>query len=282
MTTLLAMAFILGGVLVVAGLRLRRDPRIEGALGGLHPVAGGIPTRSGLTAAVARLAGPRLRRQVEALLLSAGRPLADRDRVLASKVLLGAAGGSFGIVAVPVRGVFIVVVPLFLAVAGFRLPDFFLGRAATASRRVMEGGVPAILDLVSLSVAAGLTPRLALDRVAELTQGRLAEELRRAHHEVALGMPWRRALRGVAQRHGLGDLRRLVLTLERSERLGTPVALQLRALAREVRAERRAAEAERARRAPVLMLFPLVFLILPAFVVAAVVPAVLVATRGIS
>jgi hypothetical protein len=64
----------------------------------------------------------------------------------------------------------------------------------------------------------------------------------------------------------LAEVRQLAVTLERSDRLGTPVALHLRALAREVRAERRAAEAERARRAPVLMLFPLVFLILPAFV----------------
>jgi tight adherence protein C len=70
--------------------------------------------------------------------------------------------------------------------------------------------------------------------------------------------------------------------LEQGQRLGVPVAVRLRDLAREVRAERRSRREERARRAPVAMLFPLVFLILPAFVLAAVVPAVLVAVRGVS
>jgi tight adherence protein C len=85
----------------------------------------------------------------------------------------------------------------------------------------------------------------------------------------------------VADRTALPELRRLAVTLERSERLGTPVAGRLRDLAREVRAERAVRREERARRAPVAMLFPLVFLILPAFVVAAVVPALLVATSGL-
>jgi tight adherence protein C len=88
-------------------------------------------------------------------------------------------------------------------------------------------------------------------------------------------------IRRVAARTGLPELLRLAVTLERSERLGTPVAGRLRDLAREVRADRAARSEERARRAPVAMLFPLVFLILPAFVIAAVVPALLVATRGL-
>jgi tight adherence protein C len=79
----------------------------------------------------------------------------------------------------------------------------------------------------------------------------------------------------------LRDMRRLAAALERGQRLGAPLADQLRRLARDVRDERRARAEERARRAPVLMLFPLVFLILPAFVLAAVIPAVVVATRGI-
>jgi tight adherence protein C len=98
---------------------------------------------------------------------------------------------------------------------------------------------------------------------------------------VELGESWAAVLRRPAQRLDLRDLRRLSSTLEQSSRLGSPVAERLRGLAREVRAERRDREEERARRAPVAMLFPLVFLILPAFVLAAVVPTILVATRGI-
>jgi tight adherence protein C len=197
------------------------------------------------------------------------------------KALLGASGMLLGFSAFPGGWWAALGTAVLLGMAGFRLPDFSLARLARASPTEMESAVPEMLELVALSVAAGVTPRLALDRVAELSQGRLAEELRAARREASLGTPWRVALRSLAKRTGLRDMRRLAVTLERSERLGAPVAEQLRVLAREVRAERRAAAEERARRAPVLMLFPLVFLILPAFVLAAVVPAVLVATRGL-
>jgi tight adherence protein C len=137
------------------------------------------------------------------------------------------------------------------------------------------------MDLLAIAVTAGLTPRLALDRASDVLAPPLGDELRHARREVDLGSPWRGALQDMARRTGLDEIRRLAVTLDRSERLGVPVAEHVRALAREVRGEREVLEEERARRAPVLMLFPLVFLILPAFVLAAVVPAVLVATRGI-
>jgi tight adherence protein C len=88
-------------------------------------------------------------------------------------------------------------------------------------------------------------------------------------------------LEGAAESAGVPELRRLAVTLRRADRLGSPVAERLRDLAADVRAERRAQREERARRAPVRMLFPLVFLILPAFVLSAVVPALIVATRDI-
>jgi tight adherence protein C len=138
-----------------------------------------------------------------------------------------------------------------------------------------------LLDLVAVSVTAGLTARLALERAPGVVGGALGRDLSGAVRDASLGTPWRVALRRAAERTGLPELRRLAVTLERSERLGAPVAERLRELAREVRGERASRREERARRAPVAMLFPLVFLILPAFVLAAVVPALLVATRGL-
>jgi tight adherence protein C len=145
----------------------------------------------------------------------------------------------------------------------------------------METAVPDLLDVVALSVTAGLTPRLALERGRQAVGGPLAEELERAAGQVALGQTWRTSLRDAAARSNLDGLRRLAVTLERSQRLGAPVAEQLRSLAADVRAERYARAEERARRAPVLMLFPLVFCILPAFVVSALLPIVLVAVRDV-
>lgn len=150
-----------------------------------------------------------------------------------------------------------------------------------AERSRIAAAVPDLLDLLAVSVTAGLSPRLALERAPDVLSGDLGETLAAARREVALGVSWRQALEAAATRTGAVDFRRLALTLQRAERLGSPIAERLRDLAADVRAERRARREERARRAPVQMLFPLVFLILPAFVLTAVVPALLVATRDI-
>jgi Flp pilus assembly protein TadB len=292
MTEIVALGFVTSAGLLVAALRLREDPRIRGSLRLLElsvPSStgwdvvrqGSRPRRVSVAAVGRRLALPRARRLLTGRLRDAGRSPSEVDRWLGWKALLGLAGVLAGFPGLAGGGPAAVATAAVLALAAYRLPDFLLGRLARSLRETMEARLPELLDLVALSVGAGLTPRLALDRVAELGEGRLAEQLGAARRDVSLGTPWRIALRRLAERTGLRDLRRLAVTLERSERLGAPVGEQLRNLAREVRAERRAAAEERARRAPVLMLFPLVFLILPAFVLAAVVPALLVATRGI-
>jgi pilus assembly protein TadC len=141
--------------------------------------------------------------------------------------------------------------------------------------------VPDLFDLLAVSVTAGLSPRLALERAPDVLGGRLGGALADVRRDVSLGSPWHIALETAGATAGVAELRRLAVTLQRAERLGSPIAERLRDLAAEVRDERRARREERARRAPVQMLFPLVFLILPAFVMAAVVPALIVATRDI-
>lgn len=152
---------------------------------------------------------------------------------------------------------------------------------AKADRSWLAAEVPSLLDLLAVSVTAGLSPRLALERVPDLVTGPLGETLQTVRRDASLGIPWRKALETAGTRTGIGELRRLALVMDRAERLGSPIAERLRDLAAEVRRERRARREERAQRAPIQMLFPLVFLILPAFVLSAVVPALLVATRGI-
>ena len=133
------------------------------------------------------------------------------------------------------------------------------------------------LDLVAVGVAAGLTGLLAVRRASEATAGPLAEELAAAMRRVDLGGRWREELAAVAERLGLVDLGRAALLLERHHAVGSQVSEALAELTREVREAARAAAAERARTAPVKMLFPLVFMVLPAFLLLTVAP-VLVAT----
>jgi tight adherence protein C len=96
-----------------------------------------------------------------------------------------------------------------------------------------------------------------------------------------LGVPWRVALADVVARTDVPSLRRLAASLNRSQRLGTSLVVTLRALAEDLRAERTARAEDTARRAPVKMLFPLVFLILPAFLLLTVGPVLLATLRSL-
>ena len=98
---------------------------------------------------------------------------------------------------------------------------------------------------------------------------------------VELGGRWRDELRRAAERLGLPDLRRAVGALTRSEALGSSISDAMTELAAQVREARRAAAGERARKAPVKMLFPLVFLVLPAFLLLTVVPVLIATLKSI-
>ncbi|HEV8682647.1 MAG TPA: type II secretion system F family protein [Actinomycetota bacterium] len=279
MSWLISAGVIAAAALLVAGLLLRTDRVIRRRLG--RTVDSRVSSRGLLVWIGKRIVLPRSRPRLHARLKAASVGGAAADRIIGAKVMLFAGGGLIGLTAWPVGELAAVGAAGAMAFAGFRLPDFLLARRAAALRRRVAHDIPNLLDLVSICVTAGLSPPIALERAAESTRGPLRDWLERARREVALGGSWRTALRGAADRLDLQDMRRLALALERGQRLGAPLADQLRRLAREVRNERRARAEERARRAPVLMLFPLVFLILPAFVLAAVIPAVVVATRGI-
>jgi tight adherence protein C len=276
MTWLVAAGYVAAGWLLLRAVATRADPYLARSLS--HIGGETAPTRGWIEAITRRLPLRRSRDNLARLAAASRLPSGAVEHALAWKVLLAAGGAAIGMAAGSPLGTLAFPV---LAMAGYRLPEFVLGRRVRQMRAREAARVPDLLDVVAVCVTAGLTPRLALDRAAESVGEPLGGELLRARHEVGLGGSWRHALLGVAMRCGLEEVRRLAGVLERSERLGTPVADPLRELARTVRAERRAREEERARRAPVAMLFPLIFLILPAFVLAAVVPAVLVATRGV-
>jgi tight adherence protein C len=168
-----------------------------------------------------------------------------------------------------------------LAWLAFTAPDALLIRRARRRRAAADAEVPQLLDLLAAASTAGLAGPLALRRATAALRGPLGEELRRAIEAVDLGARWREELARCAERVGSADLRRAVAVLARTERLGTPLSSASAELAGRVRAARRAAAAERARKAPVKMLFPLVLLILPAFLLLTVVPVLITTVRSI-
>jgi tight adherence protein C len=157
-----------------------------------------------------------------------------------------------------------------------------VGRRARRRRAIaVDREVPQMLDLLAAGSRAGLSAELALRQAAGVLAGPLGADLRSIFDHADLGGRWRDELLGYATQGGSTDLRRTVSVLERTERLGSPLTDASRDLAATVRQARRAATLERARTAPVKMLFPLVFLILPAFLLLTVVPVLLTTVRSI-
>jgi tight adherence protein C len=174
-----------------------------------------------------------------------------------------------------------VLLAMLLAAAGAGVPPFAAARAAARRSAAIDAEIPQLLDLLAAGSSAGLAAPLALRRAVDGLQGPLALELTHALDAVELGARWRDQLRSLAARLDLTDLTRAVAVITRTERLGSSLTSATRELAEAVRASRRAAVTERARTAPVKMLFPLVFLVLPAFLLLTVVPVLLTTLQSI-
>jgi tight adherence protein C len=206
------------------------------------------------------------RRRLEA----SGDPWSEREVVGAKVVSCGAAASLCAL-----AGAWALALPLIVLAA--RLPDVWLSRLSARRLAAADREVPVLLDMLALATSAGLPPQGALRRAIDATEGPLADELGAVVRATDLGGRWRDELGAAARRLGLPDLDRTVGALTRAEALGSSLAEEMERLAADVREGRRAGATERARAAPVKMLFPLVFLILPAFLLLTVVP-VLVAT----
>jgi len=186
----------------------------------------------------------------------------------------------FAVIGAVAPGPKLLTVPLALML-GVRIRRLTGTRADARRRRAMDAEIPQLLDLLAAGSAAGLSAVVGLQRSVSVLRGPLGAELRASLDAVDLGARWREELAAVTERLALPDLRRTVAVLTRTETLGTSLTEATRELAADVRGSRRAAVAERARAAPVKMLFPLVFLVLPAFLLLTVVPVLLTTVESI-
>jgi tight adherence protein C len=164
------------------------------------------------------------------------------------------------------------------AIVGYMIPSVIVTRRTRARKKQIENGLPDALDLLIVSLEAGLAIDQAILKCAEelvIAYPALSEELQLVNTETRAGKPRVEALKNFAKRTQVDDVRALVAMLVQTERFGTSVAQALRTHADESRVKRRQRAEERAAKLSVKLIFPLVFLLLPAFFVVALGPGII-------
>jgi tight adherence protein C len=160
------------------------------------------------------------------------------------------------------------------ALLGWRLPKVVVERRAKARYDEIDRELPELIDLLVVSIEAGVGLGGALQMMATRMHGPLGVELRFMQHEQSMGLASDQALTKMLDRCDTVAVRSFVRSLQQGERLGVSIGAILRNLAVEMRTRRRQLAEERAQKAPVKILFPLVFLIFPSIFIVLLGPAV--------
>ncbi len=164
---------------------------------------------------------------------------------------------------------------------GYIGPEFWLGRRVTARSFAMVLQLPDALDLLTISVEAGLGFDAALAKVVEKMEGPLVMEFRQALAEIRMGRTRREALRDVAKRADAQPINNFIGAIVQAEQLGVPIAKVLQIQSQQLRIERRQRAEEAAAKAPVKMLFPMVGCIFPTIFIVILGPAIITVIRGV-
>ncbi len=207
----------------------------------------------------------------------AGEPNADAvDRYLATQVLGVAVAVVVSIFAlVSFTGLLRWAVILLVLMLGFLGPSATLNRKVADRQHQLRIKLPDILDLLTISVEAGLGFEQALDRTVAAVPGPLSEEFARMLGEVRAGSSRADAMRALEARCNVPEVRSFVLAILQADTFGVSIGRVLRAQADEMRVKRRQIAQERAQKAPVKMLIPMVFCIFPALFVIVLGPAII-------
>lgn len=165
---------------------------------------------------------------------------------------------------------------LFAFVIGFFLPRYILGRLIGSRQRLIRWGLADALDLMVISIEAGLGLNAAMMKVAsELKEVHpdVSEEFEMANLEIRVGRERDEALRNLAERTGVDDLRSLVAMLIQTDKFGTSIAKAIRAFSDSLRTKRRQRAEQAAQKAAVKLLIPLALFLFPTLFIAILGPA---------
>jgi tight adherence protein C len=168
----------------------------------------------------------------------------------------------------------VLVLGIFGGIVGWILPMLVLNRLARERTEKIDYELPELIDLLVVTLEAGVSFIASLSMAAERLTGPLGVELRLTLQEQRMGLATNEALQGMLSRADTPGMRTFVRSVLQGETLGTSTGQIMRNLAVEMRKRRRAAAEERAQKAPIKILFPLVFLIFPAMFVVLLGPVI--------
>jgi tight adherence protein C len=216
--------------------------------------------------------------EVRTRLVSAGMYTVTPNRLLGYQVMLAVAFLCLWLWVAGISGVatfWVVVLAIALTALGFFVPMGYVNIRTVRRRDAIEYDLPEAIDLLVVSVEAGVSLPGAIRLAGREMGGALGEELRLTLQEQNMGLSTSEALENLGVRADTPGTRIFVRSLVQGEQLGMSIGQVLRNLALEMRKRRKAAAEERAQKAPIKMIFPLVLLIFPAMLVVLVVPALI-------
>jgi tight adherence protein C len=240
------------------------------------------PLAARLSGSVARVTSSSFTERTEKRLALAGNPgdlrVADWLGIKAIGTIVGAI---LFFVLFVIVGFMALPVPLNFVMAGigglfgYTVPEFWLGGRVRKRQHAILLLIPDALDLLTISVRAGLGFDAALGKVVEKLPGPLSDEFRRALAEVRVGKQRRDALRDIVARTEVGPLTNFIGAIIQAEQLGVSISKVLQVQSEQLRIERRQRAEEQAAKAPIKMLFPLVGCIFPSLFIVILGPALI-------
>ena len=242
------------------------------------------PLAARLSGSVSRVASSSFTERTEKRLALAGNP---GDLRVADWLGVKAVGAIVFAVVFFLLGMLLTGFPLSIVLAlvglffGYTAPEFWLGGRVRKRQKAILLGIPDALDLLTISVRAGLGFDAALAKVVEKLKGPLIDEFRRALAEVRVGKVRREALRDIIPRTEVQALTNFIGAIIQAEQLGVSISKVLQVQSEQLRIERRQRAEEQAAKAPIKMLFPLVGCIFPSLFIVILGPAIILIVKNL-
>lgn len=206
-------------------------------------------------------------------LLAAGMYTTEPHRFMGYQILAGLGLPILWVLGSPAPVAMVAAGAVGIAAAGFWVPMLIVSRRGRSRLELVEYELPELVDLLVVTLEAGVSFAGSMQLASERVRGPLGEELRLSLQEQRMGLSVTDALRNMMQRADTPSVRSFVRSILQGEQLGVSTGQIMRNLASEMRKRRRAAAEERAQKAPVKLLFPLIFLMFPAMFVILLGPA---------